>query len=106
MGKKKIRTIVGHGKDRNLRDGSVAALHTTGALVDSGKICVHVTWISAATWNFFSGGRDFSQSIAVGCQICEDDQDVLLQLVRIVFCGSKGETRGDDTFDGGIVGQV
>jgi hypothetical protein len=37
------RTIVRHGKNGNLGDGSVSALDTTGSLVDGGKIGVHVS---------------------------------------------------------------
>lgn len=48
------RTIVGHGQDWDLGDGSVAALYTASTLVDGRQICVHVTWVTATTWHFLA----------------------------------------------------
>lgn len=49
---------------------------------------------------------DLSQGIGIRGHIRQDYQHVLLKLVGIIFCGSKRQTWGDDTFDGGVVGQV
>ena len=52
------RTIVGHGKDRNLSDRSVTALHTTSTFVDGRQIGVHVTGVTTTTGHFFTSSRD------------------------------------------------
>lgn len=41
--------VVGHSEDGDLSDGSVAAFHAPGALVDGGQIRVHVTWSQSIT---------------------------------------------------------
>jgi hypothetical protein len=92
-------TIVGHSQDRNLGNGPVSPFYTTCSLVDGGQIRVHVTGVTTATGHFFSGCRDLTESIAVGGQIGKNDQDMLLELVGVVFGGGKGETRGNDTLD-------
>jgi len=91
--------LVGHGQNGNLSNGSVSSLHTTSTLVDGRQIRVHVTGVSTTTWHFLTGGRDLTKSITVCSQISKNDQDVLLELVGIVFGGGKGKTRGNDTFD-------
>jgi hypothetical protein len=91
--------IVGHGKNGDLSDGSVPAHDTTGALVDGGQIRVHVTGETATTGDFFAGGGHLTEGIAVGRKISENDQDVLLKLVSVVFGGCECKAGRDDTFD-------
>lgn len=93
------RTIVRHGQNRHLSDGAIAALDTTGTLVHGGQISVHVTGVTTATGNLFTGSRDLTKSITVGRQISQNDENVLLELVGVVLGGGKSKTRGDDTFD-------
>lgn len=92
-------TVVGHGQNRNLCDGTVTALDTTSSLVDGRQIRVHVTRVSTTTGNFFTSSRHLTEGIAVRGQIGKNDQNVLLELVGVVFGGGQGETRCDDTFD-------
>jgi hypothetical protein len=92
-------TIVRHGENGHLGDGAVTALNTTGTLVHGGQISVHVTGVTTATRDLFTGSRDLTKSIAVGRQVSKNDENVLLELVGVVLCGCKSETRGDDTFD-------
>lgn len=94
-----VLTIVRHGQDRNLGDGTVSSFYATSSLVDGGQIRVHVTGVTTATGHFFSGCRDLTEGIAVRGQIGKNDQHVLLELVGVVFGGGKGETRGNDTLD-------
>jgi hypothetical protein len=94
-----VHTVVGHGQNGNLSNGSVAALDTSGALVDGGQIRVHVTRVSTTSGHFFSGCGDLAQGIAVGGEIGENDQDVLLELVGVVLGGGEGETGGDDALN-------
>ena len=54
----KGRTIVRHGEDGDLGNGSVPALDTTGALVDGRQVRVHVSGVSTASGYLFSGRRD------------------------------------------------
>ena len=94
-------TIVGHGKNGHLCNRAIAALDTTSTLVHGCKISVHVTRVTTTTGNFFSGGRNLTKSITVRRKVGKNDQDVLLELVGVVFGGGKGKTRSDDTFDTG-----
>ena len=92
-------TIVRHGQDRNLGDGAIAAFHTPCSLVDSGQIRVHVTGITTSTGNFFTGRGDLTKGITIGRKISEDDEDVFLELISVVFCGGQRKTRSNDTLD-------
>ena len=92
-------TVVRHGQNGDLSDGAVTALDTTSSLVDSRQIRVHVTGVTTTTGDFFTSGGDLTEGIAVGGQVGKNDQDVLLELVGVVFGGGKSKTRSDDTFD-------
>jgi hypothetical protein len=95
-------TIVRHGENRNLGNGAVAALDTTGTLVHGGQISVHVTRVTTTTRNLFTGSGDLTKSVTVGRQIGKNDKDMLLELVGVVLGGGKSKTRGDNTFDAAI----
>jgi hypothetical protein len=95
-------TIVRHGENRNLGNGTIAALDTTGTLVHGGQISVHVTRVTTTTRNLFTGSGDLTKSVTVGRQIGKNDEDVLLELVGVVLGGCKSKTRGDNTFDAAI----
>ena len=47
-------TIIRHGQNRNLCDGTISSLNTSCALVDSGQVRVHVTRITTTTGHFFA----------------------------------------------------
>lgn len=47
-----------------------------------------------------------TKSLSIGRHVSEDDEDVLLTLVGEVFSSGEGKTGGDDTLDGGVIGQV
>lgn len=98
-------TVVRHGQDGNLRDGAIAALHTTGTLVDGRQVSVHVTRVTSSAGDFFSGGRDLTEGIAVGGQIGQNDEDVLLELIGVVLGGRQSKAGRDDTFDAAQLGQ-
>ncbi|KAI0564002.1 hypothetical protein FGB62_31g125 [Gracilaria domingensis] len=98
--------IVGHGENGQLRDGARAALHAAGTFVDGGQIGVHVTRVSTATRHLLTRGRHLSKRVSVRAHVGEDDEHVHAALVREVLGGGEGEARRDDTFDGGVVGQV
>jgi hypothetical protein len=55
-GGKGSHTVVGHGQDGNLGDGTVPSFYTSSTLVDGGQISVHVTGVTTTTGHFFSGG--------------------------------------------------
>src|ERR1700710_1874784 len=92
-------TIVRHGQDRNLRDGSISAFYTTGSLVDGGQVSVHVSGITTTTWDFFSSSGNFSQGVAVGRKIGKNDENMLLELVCVVFGGRQSKTRSNNALD-------
>ena len=91
--------VVRHRQDGNLGDGAVAARHTTSSLVNGRQIRVHVTGETTTSRHFLAGGRHLTQGVAVRRKISKDNEDVLLELISIVFGGGKGETGSDDTLD-------
>ena len=105
-GKTNSNTVVGHGENGNLGDGAVATLDTSGTLVDGGQVSVHVSGVTTTTWDLLTGGGDLTKGISVGGHVGENNQHVLLQLVRVELGGGEGETGSDDTLDGGVVGEV
>lgn len=103
MVQKVEHTIVGHGQNGDLGDGSVSASNTTSALVDGGQVSVHVTGVTTTTGNFFSGCRNLTKGVTVRRKVSKNDQDVLLELVGVVFGGGQSKTRSDDTLDTGAM---
>jgi hypothetical protein len=51
-------TIIGHGEDWDLCDGSTPALHTACSFIDGGQVCVHVSREASAPGHFLSGSGD------------------------------------------------
>mmetsp|Transcript_28453 Transcript_28453/g.78164 ORF Transcript_28453/g.78164 Transcript_28453/m.78164 type:complete len:354 (-) Transcript_28453:91-1152(-) len=98
--------IIGHGQNGQLGNGTVSSHDTSGTFVNGGQIRVHVTGITTTTGNFFAGGRHFAQGIGVRGHVGQNDQHVQITFVRQVFRRGESETRGNDTFNGGIIGQV
>src|SRR5947207_16015841 len=92
-------TIFRHSQDRNLGDGSITAFNTTSTFVDSRQIRIHITWVTTATWHFFTGSRYFTKSVAICRQIRKNDQNMFLELVCVVFSSSESKTWSNDTFD-------
>ena len=92
-------TIVRHSQDRNLSDGAISAFHTSCPLIDSGQICVHVTRITTSTRDFLTGRRDLTKGITIGRKIRQDDQDVFLELIGVVFRGGQCKAGCDDTLN-------
>ena len=97
---------VGHSKNGQLGDGTIGTADTTGSLVNSGEIGVHVTWVTTTAWHFFSGGRDLTKSVGVGGHISENGEHMHLLGVSQVLGSGQSETRRDDSLNGGIVSQV
>mmetsp|Transcript_22306 Transcript_22306/g.53512 ORF Transcript_22306/g.53512 Transcript_22306/m.53512 type:complete len:283 (+) Transcript_22306:600-1448(+) len=98
--------VVRHRQHRHLGDGATTALDAPSALVDGGKIRVHVPGVPAATGHLLARGRHLAEGVGVGRHVREDDEDVLVALVREVLRDGQRETRGDDPLDRGIVGKV
>lgn len=116
-------TIIRHRQDRYLSDRTVPPLDSSSALINGRQICVHVTWVTSSTRNFFTSSRNLSngcqifrcfskeikylsQSICVRRHVGQDNQHMLLELICIVLRCSKGKSRGNDTFNSWVVGQV
>eukprot|EP00050_Salpingoeca_kvevrii_P005899 m.286285 g.286285 ORF g.286285 m.286285 type:complete len:410 (+) comp11542_c0_seq1:188-1417(+) len=98
--------IVGHSKNGKLRNRAVAALNATGALVDGGQIGVHVTGETTATGHLLTGSRDLAKGLGVRAHVGQNDEHVLLALVREVLGRRERQTRRNDTLDGRVVGKV
>lgn len=92
-------TIVGHGQNGDLSDRTVTAFNTTSTFVDGRQIGVHVTRITTTARNFFTSSRDLTQGIGIRTHISKNDQDVLLELISIVFSSGQSETRSNNTFN-------
>ena len=97
---------VRHRKNGQLCDGTIGTADTTGSLIDGREIRVHVTGVTTTAWHFFSGSRDFTKSIGVSGHISENGEHMHLLSVGQVLGSGQGETRRDDSLNGGIVGQV
>lgn len=48
-------TVIRHGENGDLGDGTTTALHTASSLIDGGQVCVHIAREASASWHFFSG---------------------------------------------------
>lgn len=94
-----LQTIVRHGQNRNLGDGAVTSLDTPSTFVHGRQVSIHITGVTTTTGDFFPCGRDLTKSITVGGQVSHDDQNVLLQLISVVFGSRQSKTRGDDTLN-------
>ena len=98
--------IAWHRKNRNLRDRAFFAFDHSGAFVEGCKVGVHVAWVSASAWDFFSSATDFAQRLAVVGQVGQDHENVVALFERQVFgCGQR-HAWGQQAFDGRIVGFV
>mmetsp|Transcript_17100 Transcript_17100/g.39297 ORF Transcript_17100/g.39297 Transcript_17100/m.39297 type:complete len:306 (-) Transcript_17100:472-1389(-) len=98
--------IVRHGKNRKLCNGTISSNNTSGTFVDGGKIGVHITGVTTTSRNFFTSSRDLTKGISVRRHIGKDGKDVQVTFVCKVFGSSESQTRGNNTFNGRIVGQV
>lgn len=93
------RTVVRHSQDRDLRDGPVPAFDPSRALVYGRQIRVHVTRVSTPPGHLLSCGRDLAEGVGVRRHVRQDDEDVLLELVRKVLGRRQRETGRNDTLD-------
>lgn len=48
-------TIIRHGENGDLGDGTTPALHTASSLIDGGQVCVHISRKATASWHFLPG---------------------------------------------------
>ncbi len=65
IGDRMRNIVVRHSKHRNLSNRTISALHTTGPLVDGGKICVHITGVTTPARNLLTGGGHLTESVGV-----------------------------------------
>uniref|UniRef100_A0A2M4D215 Putative secreted protein n=1 Tax=Anopheles darlingi TaxID=43151 RepID=A0A2M4D215_ANODA len=98
--------VVRHSQNGDLGDRTVAALDTSGTLVDGGQIGVHVTGETTTSGYLLTGSRHLTQSLSVRGHVGQDDQHVLLALIGQELGGRQRQTGRNDTLDGRIVGQV
>jgi hypothetical protein len=98
--------VIRHGKARNLGNRSVRSLDSTSSLVNGGQIGIHVTWITSSTWDFFSGSRNFSQSISIRRHIGKKGKYVNFFFVSQVLGGSKSKSWSNNSLNGWIIGKV
>lgn len=49
------RTVIGHGEDGDLSDGSAPARHAARPLIDGGQVCVHVSGEASAPRHLLPG---------------------------------------------------
>lgn len=108
---KQLPTVVGHGQDGDLGDGTISTLDSTSSLVEGSQIGVEITRVTSSTWHLLSCSRDFSQSIGItdvsGVLKCvnspghvgHDNKHVLLELVGKVLCSSQSQTRSNNTLN-------
>mmetsp|Transcript_2828 Transcript_2828/g.6092 ORF Transcript_2828/g.6092 Transcript_2828/m.6092 type:complete len:274 (+) Transcript_2828:2106-2927(+) len=98
--------IVRHSKNRKLRNGTIASNNTSSTFVNGGQIGIHITRVTTASGNFFTSSRNLTKGISVRRHIGKDSEDVQVTFVgKVLRCG-ESQTRGNNTFNGRIVGQV
>src|SRR6267143_1999227 len=95
-----------HGENRHLCDRALATVKSSCSFVYRAQVCVHVAWISSASRDLFSGCRNLSESFRIVRHVGENDEDVGSEFDCEILSGGQCESRGQDSFDGGIVGEV
>ena len=65
IGNRVRNIVVGHSKNRNLRNRTISALHTPGPLIDGRKIRVHITGVTTPARNLLTGGGHLTESVGV-----------------------------------------
>src|SRR5437879_4342678 len=95
-----------HGENRHLSDRTFATVQSACSLVDCREIGVHVSWISATSRDLFSSCRDLSESFSIVRHVSEYNQDVGPEFDGEILSGRQCESRGQDSFDGGVVCEV
>ena len=98
--------IFRHGQDRDHGDTTVLSSLTSGSLVHSRKVSVHISRISAAARNLFLSGGDLTKSVRIVCNISQDNQYVHILLKCKIFCCRQRHTRSRDTLYSRVIRQV
>ena len=98
--------ILRHGQDRDHRDTSLFAVLTPGTLIHRGKVCVHISRISASSRHFFSCRRHFTQRIRIVGDICQDDQNMHIFFKCQIFRSRQRHFRRCDSLNGRVICQV
>ena len=95
-----------HGQNRDLGNRALLAYHTARPFVHAGQVGVQVAGISTAARDFLTGSGHFTQSFCIVGNIREDNQHVHALLISQILCSSQCHTRGSDTFNSRVIGQV
>src|SRR5712691_2989477 len=98
--------VSGHGENRHLGDRALTTMKSSRPLVDRREVGVHVTWISSSSRDLFSSCRDLSESFCIVRHVSKNDQDVGSEFDGEILSGRQCESRGQDSFDGGVVCEV
>ena len=98
--------IVWHGQDRNLCYGSLYTLYDSGALIQRSQLTVQVSRITFTGRNLSTGGGNLTHSLAEGCDIGQDNQDMHAFLECKVLGSCQRYLRSDQTLYNRVVCQV
>ena len=98
--------ILRHGQNRNHRDTSVLSILTSGTLIKSRQVGVHVSRISTTSRNLFTCGRYLTKSIGVVGDISQDNQYVHIFLKSKELCCSQCHTWCGNTLYSRVICQV
>ena len=95
-----------HCENRDLRYRSLLTVYCAGALVNRGKVGVHVTRIPSASGHFLACCRNFTQCIAIVGHVGHNDQHLHAALESQILCGRKRKPWRDDAFNARVVCKV
>src|SRR3989338_8692776 len=102
-----VRDIIpNHGQNRNLCDRSFFAFDHSCTFVNHCKVSVHVSWISASSWNFFTCRANFPQTFAVVGHISKNDKNVHIFFKCKIFCSGQCHSRRNKAFNSRIIRKI
>ena len=97
--------IIGHGKDRQLCDGTAASDDLTAAFVQFGKIAVQIPGIPLSRRNLPSQRAYLSEGLAVVGHVGHDHQYLIPLVEGKVFCKGKSRAGCDSPLDRRVIGK-
>ena len=98
--------IFRHRQNRDHRNTSVLTVLSSCSFINRSQICIHISRISAASRNFLTSSRHFTESIRIICNVCQNNEYMHLFFKGKILCCCKRHLRSCDTFDRRIICKV
>ena len=98
--------VLGHGENRDQRNGAVLASQSACSLIERREVGVHIAGIAAASGNLLTRRRNLTERVGVVGDVGHDNEHVHAQIESEIFrCGQR-HFWGGDTLDRGVVRKV